>query len=113
MLQTRSIEDEWQIAEGINIPKEKGAKTLGQFRPISLLNVEGKIPFAIMASQLYTYLTMNDYMTRAWWMNLVDSPRLQFTPYAHSTLKGSGPCLSDASFNEHRVMSYLADTQAT
>ena len=33
-------------------------------------------------------------------------------PYAHSTLKGCDPCLSDTMFNECRVMSYLTDTQA-
>ena len=36
-------------AEGVYIPKEESSSTLGQFRPISLLNVEGKIVFGILA----------------------------------------------------------------
>ena len=56
---------------------------------------------------------MHTYVTRAHWVNLVGSPRSQFTPYAHSALKGCGLCLSNTSFNECRVMSSLADTQAT
>ena len=37
-----TVDDEWKKAEGVYIPKEKDSKGLNQFRPISLLNVEGK-----------------------------------------------------------------------
>lgn len=56
------IPDEWQHAEGIFIPKEKDSKHVSQFRTISLLNVEGKIFFAILARRLTTYLTTNGYV---------------------------------------------------
>ena len=39
------IAEDWGLADGIYIPKEKNSKNLEQFRPISLLNVEGKIFF--------------------------------------------------------------------
>ncbi|GFO40953.1 reverse transcriptase [Plakobranchus ocellatus] len=49
-------------AEGVYIPKEQDSKGINQFRPISLLNVEGKIFFSIMASRLTKYLTENGYI---------------------------------------------------
>ncbi|GFN88527.1 reverse transcriptase [Plakobranchus ocellatus] len=49
-------------AEGLYIPKEQDSKGINQFRPISLLNVEGKIVFSIMASRLTKYLTENGYI---------------------------------------------------
>ena len=39
----------WRQAGGIFIPKEKIAVNIGKFRPISLLNVEGKIFFSVGA----------------------------------------------------------------
>jgi len=56
------IPDEWQREEGIFTPKEKNFKHISQFRTISLLNVEGKIFFAILARRLSTYLTTNGYV---------------------------------------------------
>ncbi|GFO37438.1 reverse transcriptase [Plakobranchus ocellatus] len=49
-------------AEGVYIPKDPDSKGINQFRPISLLNVEGKIFFLIMASRLAKYLTKNGYI---------------------------------------------------
>ncbi|GFO05549.1 reverse transcriptase [Plakobranchus ocellatus] len=43
-------------AEGVYIPKEQDSRGINQFRPISLLNVEGKIFFSVMASRLTKYL---------------------------------------------------------
>ncbi|XP_052224084.1 uncharacterized protein LOC127839738 [Dreissena polymorpha] len=43
-------------------PKEKDSKDIGQFRTISLLNVEGKIFFAVLAKRLTTFLTDNNYV---------------------------------------------------
>lgn len=54
-----SLPDEWTMADGIYIPKEEGSCEISQFRPISLLNVEGKIFFGIMAKRLTDYLTVN------------------------------------------------------
>jgi hypothetical protein len=58
----RCISDEWNKADGVYIPKEKDSKTLGQFRPISLLNVEGKIFFSVIAQRLTKYLLSNGYV---------------------------------------------------
>ena len=49
-------------AEGVYIPKEQNSSTIGQFRPISLLNVEGKIFFSVMATRLTSYLRDNNYL---------------------------------------------------
>ncbi|GFN79043.1 polyprotein, partial [Plakobranchus ocellatus] len=56
------ISKEWMTAEGVYIPKEQDSKGINQFRPISLLNVEGKIFFSIVASRLTKYLTENGYI---------------------------------------------------
>ncbi|GFO07105.1 reverse transcriptase [Plakobranchus ocellatus] len=56
------ISKEWMTAEKVYIRKEQDSKGINQFRPISLLNVEGKIFFSIMASRLTKYLTENGYI---------------------------------------------------
>ncbi|XP_060556916.1 uncharacterized protein LOC132717462 [Ruditapes philippinarum] len=56
------IPDAWKEAEGILTPKERNSKNVNQFRTISLLNVEGKIFFAILARRLTSYLTSNKYI---------------------------------------------------
>ncbi|GFO24927.1 reverse transcriptase [Plakobranchus ocellatus] len=56
------ISKEWMTAEGMYIPKEQDSKGINQFRPIPLLNVEGKIFFSVMASRLTKYLTENGYI---------------------------------------------------
>ena len=43
-------------------PKENTSKTVNQFRTISLLNVEGKIFFAILAKRLTSFLTGNTFI---------------------------------------------------
>ena len=52
----------WQQAEGCFVPKEKGSKSVTQFRTISLLNVEGKIFFSVLARRMTTYMTDNGYI---------------------------------------------------
>ena len=52
----------WKEAEGIFTPKERNSKMVNQFRTISLLNVEGKIFFAILAKRLTSFLTGNLYI---------------------------------------------------
>jgi len=56
------VSEEWSTAEGAYIPKEKDSMAISQFRPISLLNVEGKIFFAVIASKLTEYLMANRYV---------------------------------------------------
>jgi len=46
----------WRRPGGVFIPKENNATSSSQFRSISLLNVEGKIFFSIIAQRLSTYL---------------------------------------------------------
>ena len=52
----------WREAEGVFIPKEDGAKEVKDFRTISLLNVEGKIFFALKADRLLKYALANQYI---------------------------------------------------
>lgn len=52
----------WRRAGGVLIPKEKDAADINQFRPICLLNVEGKIFFSVIAQRLSTYLERNKYV---------------------------------------------------
>ena len=56
------ISDSWRKAEGILIPKVDGATTVDQFRTISLLNVEGKIYFALRADRLLQFVQANGYI---------------------------------------------------
>ena len=60
--ETGRVDNEWKRAEGVYIPKEKDSRSLTQFRPISLLNVEGKVFFTIMASRLTQYVMSNRYI---------------------------------------------------
>ena len=56
------ISDTWRTAEGIFIPKENGATDVSKFRTINLLNVEGKIYFAILAGRLTDFTLGNGYI---------------------------------------------------
>ena len=49
MWKRKDVADRWAIAEGIYLPKEEESKEIGQFRPISLLNIDGEILFGILA----------------------------------------------------------------
>ncbi|KAI8498014.1 hypothetical protein Bbelb_239580 [Branchiostoma belcheri] len=49
----------WNKADGVYIPKEENSSTLGQFRPISLLNIEGKIMFGVLAGRLASFVLEN------------------------------------------------------
>ena len=55
----QSIPRAWRRAGGVFIPKEKESSDLSQFRMISLLNVEGKIFFSVVAQRLASYLERN------------------------------------------------------
>ena len=52
----------WRRAEGIFIPKEEGAKEVEKYRTISLLNVEGKLFFAMKAERLTQFIKANKYI---------------------------------------------------
>lgn len=56
------LPDEWLVAEGCFIPKEENSSSIKQFCTISLLNVEGKIFFGILASRLTSFLLSNKYI---------------------------------------------------
>lgn len=50
----------WHRSNGVLIPKEKDSTGVGQFCPICLLNVEGKIFFSVMAQRISAYLESNN-----------------------------------------------------
>lgn len=52
----------WTLAEGCFVPKELNSTRLNQFREISLLDVEGKIFWSIIAKRLTTYLLVNEFI---------------------------------------------------
>ncbi len=56
------IPQEWSTADGIYIPKEERSKTIGQFQPISLLNVEGKVFFEVLARRMVDLLIANGFI---------------------------------------------------
>ncbi len=64
-LEEGGVPEAWKEAEGIFTPKERNSKTVNQFRTISLLNVEGKIFFAILARRLTSFLTGNAYINNS------------------------------------------------
>ena len=43
------------------MPKEKDSRTIGQFRTISLINVEGKIFLSALANRLSEYMVSNKH----------------------------------------------------
>lgn len=53
---------QWRFAEGVWIPKEEDSKTISQFRIISLLSVEGKIFFSIVAKRLADFFLKNGHI---------------------------------------------------
>ncbi|KAI8501656.1 hypothetical protein Bbelb_209270 [Branchiostoma belcheri] len=56
------IPTSWKRAEGCFIPKEVDSSAINQFRTISLLCVECKIYFSVLARRLVTYITENQYI---------------------------------------------------
>lgn len=59
---TKELPSTWLLAEGCFVPKEENASRLDQFREISLLSVEGKIFWSVIARRLTTYLLKNQYI---------------------------------------------------
>ncbi|CAC5381066.1 unnamed protein product [Mytilus coruscus] len=57
-----TIPESWQKAEGCFVPKEKDSKDISQFRTISLLSVEGKSYFSVLANRMTKYMIENSYI---------------------------------------------------
>ena len=53
------------MADGIYLPKEENSEQIGQFRPISLLNVDGKIYMGILAKTTVDFLQNNRYINES------------------------------------------------
>ena len=62
MWNKKRVSKSWKRAEGVFIPKEDKAKKVEKFRTISLLNVEGKVNFSIIARRLGNYVLRNKYI---------------------------------------------------
>ena len=58
----RDLPSVWLLAEGCYVPKEENASTLDSFRQISLLSVEGKIFWSVVAKRLTSYFLNNKYV---------------------------------------------------
>ena len=56
------IPERWCHAEGVYLPKEKDAASIPQFRPISTLNVGGKVFIGILARRTMNYLQANEFI---------------------------------------------------
>ena len=59
------MSDRWCFAEGIYLPKEENAKGIAQFRPISLLNIDGKILLGIIAKRVIEFVQINGYVNES------------------------------------------------
>ena len=55
------VANQWKKADGVMIPKEENVSALSQYRTLSLLSVEGKIFFSIVANKLTSYLLATAY----------------------------------------------------
>ena len=56
------VSDSWSKAEGVYIPKEENSVGISMFCPISLLDMDGKIMFGILANRLAAFLLQNGYI---------------------------------------------------
>ena len=56
------VPEEWNKADGVYIPKELKSEGISAFRPISLLNISGKIMMGIFARRLSRYLLSNGFI---------------------------------------------------
>ena len=80
----------WRRAGGVLIPKERDSTEVNQFRPISLLNVEGKIFFSVLAQRMTKYLLNNQ---------LID------TQTQKAGITGFAGCLEHTSMIWHQIQS--------
>ena len=63
VLKSRSTPLQWRISDGIFLPKVKNPKEnkISDYRQIALLNVEGKLYWALVAKRLYSYLVEDNH----------------------------------------------------
>lgn len=59
MLKKSDVVERWGIGEGIYLPKEENLEKLGQFLPISLLNIDGKMILSIIAKRIIEIIWKN------------------------------------------------------
>ena len=59
---TKFIAEDWELADGIYIPKEKNSKHPEQFRPILLLSIEGKIFFGVISKRIMRFVLNNKFI---------------------------------------------------
>ncbi len=59
---TNIVPEFWCQAEGVYIPKEVNSEGIGCFRPISLLDVEGKLLMGVFAGRMAKYLLENGFI---------------------------------------------------
>lgn len=57
-----TVPQSWKRAEGRFVPKKEASLNISQFRTISLLRVECKIFFSVLAKRMTTYMIENGYM---------------------------------------------------
>ena len=65
MWRAKSVAERWCLAEGIYLPKEENSKELGQFRPISLLNIDGKVMFGVIANRIIKFVQKNGFVNES------------------------------------------------
>ncbi|XP_066918847.1 uncharacterized protein [Clytia hemisphaerica] len=53
------------IAEGIYLPKQENAQGIRQFRLVSLLNIDGKIIFGIVANRIIDFVKKNGFVNES------------------------------------------------
>ena len=92
--QKEVIPKAWRRAGGVLIPKEKDATDISQFRPICLLNVEGKIFFSVISQRLSTYLEKNKYID---------------TSVQQAGIPGFSGCLEHTSMIWHQIQAAKKD----
>ena len=59
---TKFIAESLGLADVIHIPKEKDPRKVDQFRPISLLNIDGWIFFDVIAKRMARFMINNGYV---------------------------------------------------
>ena len=62
---TKKMPRSWRVAEGCFLPKENNASRIGEFRTVSLLNVEGKTYKGLLAKKLTKFAVVNQYIDRS------------------------------------------------
>ena len=64
MWKTGIVLNLWGMADGLYEPKEENSRGITMHYPISLLDVDAKIMFGILASRLSAFLLQNGFINR-------------------------------------------------